>query len=214
MDILHQSLEKQNLNTMQTTRSTIPSTIPSDSPERPKVQTPAWVAENKATGEKNIRKFNSAAKQTELQGKFSYNSFDSNIEQIDDFQNLKNREYEFINQENYISVKGKLKQNQSFWKNTIKADDTVLNIIQKGCRLPFLGTPDTARFSNNKFAINNSKFVENSIKEMLATKTILERDHPPRIVNPLSVILIDSSGKKRRILDLRYVNMHLSLNIR
>ena len=114
MDILRQSLQKQNLNTMQTTRSTIPSTIPSDSPERPKVQTPAWVAENKATGEKNIRKFNSAAKQTELQGKFSYNSFDSNIEQIDDFQNLKNREYEFINQENYLSAKGKLKQKQSF----------------------------------------------------------------------------------------------------
>ena len=43
---------------------------------------------------------------------------------------------------------------------------------------------------------------------MLATGTILERDHPPRIVNPLSVS-IDSSGKKRLILDLGYVNMHL-----
>ena len=69
-------------------------------------------------------------------------------------------------------------------------------------------TPDTARFSNNRSAINNSKFVENSIKEMLATGTILERDHPPRVVNPLSVP-IDSSGKKHFILDLRYVNMHL-----
>ena len=53
MDILHQSLQKQNLNTMETTRSTIystiPSTIPSDSPQRPKVQIPAWIAENKAT---------------------------------------------------------------------------------------------------------------------------------------------------------------------
>ena len=105
-------------------------------------------------------------------------------------------------------MKGKLKQKQSFWKNTIEANDTVLNIIQEGYRLPFLETPDTARFSNNKSAINNSKFVENSIKEMLATGTILERDHPPRIVNPLSVS-IDSSGKKRLILDLGYVNMHL-----
>ena len=43
---------------------------------------------------------------------------------------------------------------------------------------------------------------------MLATGTILERDHPLRVVNPLSVS-IDSSGKKRLILDLRYVNMHL-----
>ena len=43
---------------------------------------------------------------------------------------------------------------------------------------------------------------------MLATETILERDHPPRVVNTLSVS-IDSSGKKHLILDLRYVNMHL-----
>ena len=43
---------------------------------------------------------------------------------------------------------------------------------------------------------------------MLATGTILEWDHPPRVVNPLSVS-IDSSCKKRLIFDLRYVNMHL-----
>ena len=58
MDILRQSLQKQNSNTMQTTRSTIysttPSTIASDSPERPKVQTTAWVVENKATKEKTV----------------------------------------------------------------------------------------------------------------------------------------------------------------
>ena len=118
MDILRQSLQKQNLNTIQTTRSiihsTTPSTIPSDSPERPKVQTLAWVAENKATGEKTVRKFNSTTKQTELEGKVSFNSFDSNIELIDDFQNLKDRKFEFTNQENYVSVKGKFKQNQSF----------------------------------------------------------------------------------------------------
>ena len=93
MDILRQSLQKQNLNTMQTTRSTIystaPSTIPSDSPEHPKVQTLAWFAENKATGEKTVPKFNSTSKQNEIQGKVSYNSFDSNIEQIDDSKTLR-----------------------------------------------------------------------------------------------------------------------------
>ena len=77
------------------------------------------------------------------------------------------------------SVKGKLKQNQGFWKNTIKTNDTVLNIIQEEYRLPFLETPDTAGFSNNKSAINKFKFVENSIKEMLAAGTNLEWDHLP-----------------------------------
>ena len=45
------------------------------------------------------------------------------------FQN----EFKFTNQENYISVKGTLRQSQSFWKNTIKANYTVLNIIQGDC---------------------------------------------------------------------------------
>ena len=49
MDILRQSLQKQNLNTMQTTRSKILSTIPSDTPELAKVQILEWVAENKVT---------------------------------------------------------------------------------------------------------------------------------------------------------------------
>ena len=57
--------------------------------------------------------------------------------------------------------------------------------------------PDTARFNNdnNKSAINNSKFVENPIKEMLATGTILEQNHSLRVVNPL-LVSIDASGKK------------------
>ena len=76
MDILRQSLQKQSLNTMQTTRSTIhsttPSTISADSSERPKVQTPTWVVENKTTREKTVRKFNSTTKQIELEGKVSF----------------------------------------------------------------------------------------------------------------------------------------------
>ena len=76
MDILRQSIQKQSLNTMQTTRSTIhsttPSTISADSPERPKVQTPTWVVENKTTREKTVRKFNSTTKQIELEGKVSF----------------------------------------------------------------------------------------------------------------------------------------------
>ena len=147
--------------------------------------------------ETTVRKFSSTTKQTELEGEVLYNSFDSSIELTDDIQNLKNREFEFTNQENYISVKGKLKQNQSFWKNAIRANDTVLNVIQEGYRSPFLETPDTARISNNKSAINNFKFVENSIKEMLATGTVLERDYPRELI------------LCQCLLDLGYVNMHL-----
>ena len=105
MDILRQSLRKQNLNTIQTTPPTISSTTPSDSPECPKVQTPAWVVESKTIGEKTVQKFNSTTKQTELEGKVSYNSFDSNIELIDGLQNLKNREFDLQVRKNTYQLK-------------------------------------------------------------------------------------------------------------
>ena len=103
MNILCQSLQTQNLNTIQATPSTIPSTTPlaitSDSPECPKVQTPVCVAESKATGEKTIQKFNSKTKQTDLKGKVSYNPFDTKIELMVSKTLIKNRASEFTNQE-------------------------------------------------------------------------------------------------------------------
>lgn len=98
-----------------------------------------------------------------FKGKISYNSFNSNIELIDGFQNFPNKDFEFINQEKYISVKEKLKQNQKLWKNTIKENNTVFIIIQRRRQAVILEIPDTTRFSNSKSAIKNSQFVENSI---------------------------------------------------
>ena len=76
-----------------------------------------------------------------------------------------------------------------------------MNIVQEEYRLPFLKTPNTAMFSNNMSAINNSEFVENSVEKMLTACTVLEQDYHLRVMNPLSVS-IDSSGKKHVILDL------------
>ena len=107
---------------------------------------------------------NSTEKNPEwFKGKISYNSFNSNIELIDGFQNFPNKDFEFINQEKYISVKEKLKQNQKLWKNTIKENNTVFIIIQRRRQAVILEIPDTTRFSNSKSAIKNSQFVENSI---------------------------------------------------
>ena len=43
---------------------------------------------------------------------------------------------------------------------------------------------------------------------MLKCGSIIEAEKPPEVINPLSVS-INSSGKKRFILDLRYVNAHV-----
>ena len=99
------------MNTIQTTPSTIssknPLIVPSDLPERPKVQTSGWVVQTKVTGENTNRKFYSTTKQTELEGKVSYNSFDSNIKLW--FPSLTNREFKITNPEKYLPIKGNLK---------------------------------------------------------------------------------------------------------
>ena len=54
----------------------------------------------------------------------------------------------------------------------------------------------------------HSDFVNEAISELLVTNRIFESEVLPHNVNPLSVS-IQSSGKKRLILDLRFVNKHV-----
>ena len=54
----------------------------------------------------------------------------------------------------------------------------------------------------------HSDFVNEAISELLVTNGIFESEVLPHNVNPLSVS-IQSSGKKRLILDLRFVNKHV-----
>ena len=57
-------------------------------------------------------------------------------------------------------------------------------------------------------ALAHPSFVEEAISELLLTYRVFETDVIPRNVNPLSVS-VQSSGKKRLILDLRFINKHL-----
>ena len=54
--------------------------------------------------------------------------------------------------------------------------------------------------------LKNLEIVDESIKEMLRAGTVKECLIKPKVLNPLSV---STKGKKRLILDLRYVNNHL-----
>ncbi|CAH3185792.1 unnamed protein product, partial [Porites evermanni] len=62
--------------------------------------------------------------------------------------------------------------------------------------------------NNNTSALAHSDFVNEAISELLVTNGIFESEVLPHNVNPLSVS-IQSSGKKRLILDLRFVNKHV-----
>ena len=109
---------------------------------------------------------------------------------------------------NYLSVKRRFKKNLIFRQKTLSANAAILEIIDKGCKIPFFKTTRCASFCNNQSALKSKDFVEKSISELLKCGSIIEGDKLPEVINSLSFSL-NSLGKKRLILDLRYVNTHV-----
>ena len=101
----------------------------------------------------------------------------------------------------------RLKNHIQFWRS-IGTSQFILDVIDKGYRIPFHSTPPPSFSRNNKSALAHPSFVEEAISELLLTNQVFEMDVIPRNVNPLSVS-VQSSGKKRLILDLRFINKHL-----
>lgn len=83
-------------------------------------------------------------------------------------------------------------------------------VIREGYKLPFVRTPPCFSNRNNLSALNNNTFVsESRVAELLASGRIVEHSQTSLVaINPLSVS-VQSSGKKRLILDLRYVNQFI-----
>ena len=80
-----------------------------------------------------------------------------------------------------------------------------MSLIREGYKIPFIEIPTPKISSNNSSALKEKKFASEAITELLNNKCIEQLDSVTNIVNPLSVS-IQSSGKKRLILDLRHVN--------
>ena len=129
-----------------------------------------------------------------------------------EFSDLRNdytiQEFEFEKGINYTSVKGRPKKNLIFWRETLSSNSAILEIIDNVRRFPSLKHLNVLHFANNQSALKNKDFVEESISELLKCGSIIEVEKPAEVIKPLSVS-INSSGKKRLILDLRYVNGHV-----
>ena len=106
-----------------------------------------------------------------------------------------------------IVVKGKMKKSVSFW-HTIGASQKVIDTIEFGYKIPFIDTPKRVHFCNSKSVMENVEFLSNSINDLLKTGSAVETCVAPEVKSPLSVAT-SSAGKKRLILDLRYVNSHI-----
>ena len=139
--------------------------------------------------------------------KLSVNKFSVNLcDNLDD-DLLNAYEYQDCSSSKKISVKGRLKNHLQFWRD-IGANSYILSVIEHGYNIPFITTPPGAYLNNNKSARENSEFVVEAITELLRTKAVVEVDKPPLVVNPLTVA-INAKGKKRLVLDLRHVNLHI-----
>ena len=83
-----------------------------------------------------------------------------------------------------------------------------IDVIKKGYKLPFINTPKTRVFKNNRSAISKPEFVSSTVDDLVKSGSIIETNSQQTVMSPLSVAA-GSSGKKRLIIDLRYVNDHI-----
>ena len=113
-------------------------------------------------------------------------------------------ECEFLEGYQPVIVKGQLRSHNTFWQE-IGASQFIIDTISRGYIIPFVSTPPRAFSKNNKSALQHSDFANCAIDELIANRCVVQCSSPPAVVNPLSVA-VQSSGKKRLILDLPYPN--------
>ena len=136
---------------------------------------------------------------------------DEDIEQvrhwelINDLQHMNAHEYE---SPSLTHVKGRLKSHTQFWID-IQTPDFILDCIRDGYKIPFFSTLEPTTFKNNRSAQAHAEFVADAITELISSGRIHQTcKEQLLVISPLSVS-VQQTGKKRLILDLRYVNQHV-----
>ena len=105
-------------------------------------------------------------------------------------------------------VKGRLQASIAYWLSIVKAPESVLSIIRQGYVLPFASVPAGKWFKNHSSAFMDSVFVTETISGLLANNCVRLVTERPVVCSPLLVVS-GSSGKKRLVINLRYVNLFL-----
>ena len=107
-----------------------------------------------------------------------------------------------------VSVQGRLKEHSTFWLTNLEASEFVKEIVQFGYRIPFLALPAPIFRFNHQSALQSEEFVSAAIVELEKGGCVVPCSECPLVCNPLSVVQKDS-GKRRLVVDLRYVNQYL-----
>ena len=104
------------------------------------------------------------------------------------------------------NVKGRLRSNLPYWQFVLNAPQPVFSIIKQGYILPFVSVPLNKCFKNHESAFTHSEFVSETVSDLLSNGCIRQVPTVPTVCSPL---LVGNSGKKRLVINLRYVNLFL-----
>ena len=106
-------------------------------------------------------------------------------------------------------VQGHLLANINFWEQVLEAPPQIIECIREGYKLPLLSLPEPFTRSNHKSALQNKEFVNQAISDLINNRCVVRIENtPPPICSPLSVV-VNNSGKKRLVIDLRHLNQYL-----
>ena len=107
-----------------------------------------------------------------------------------------------------VCVKGRLHSSLSFWVETLKAPAPIISIIKQGYILPFVSVPEEKFFNNQRSAFEHHSFVSSAISDLLRDGCVKQVPNRPVVCSPLLVV-VSNSGKKRLVINLRYLNLFL-----
>ena len=106
------------------------------------------------------------------------------------------------------SVHGRLRERVSFWREEIKASQYICGIVSSGYRLPFVKFSKPSFQENHRCSKADKEFVALPIAELVVSDCVQKVTGPPLVCSPLQVVAKDG-GKRRLVIDLRYVNLFL-----
>ena len=107
-----------------------------------------------------------------------------------------------------VDVQGRLCKRIAFWEHELKTTHPLFEFIQEGYKLPLLRVRSVFYKDNAKSATGNSEFVTDAIIELCKNRCIQKVESRPHICSPILVVS-NSQGKKRLVLNLRYLNQFL-----
>ena len=96
----------------------------------------------------------------------------------------------------------------AFWRDTLHATPAILSVIESVYVLLLTSEPAQFNGENQSSAVDNAEFVNDCIAELVSGGCVSELETAPVVCSPLSVVE-NSKGKKRLVVNLRYLNMFL-----